>query len=42
VVGSGANPDYPTTSLFLWDDNQKEMVAELEFSKQITDLKVVG
>ena len=42
MVGTGANPNYPTTSLFLWDDKEKEMVAEVEFSKQITDLKVVG
>jgi hypothetical protein len=41
VVGTGANLEWPRNKLFIWNDEEKRIVSELEFFAPIVDLKVV-
>ncbi len=40
-VGTGKNPEWPTSKLFIWDNILKKKVAEIEFKESIVDLRVV-
>ena len=42
VVRIGSDQSLYNRVLAMWDDQTKEFVAEVEFSKPIIDLKVVG
>ncbi len=42
VVGTGENGAWPTSKLFIWDNELKKKLAELEFKDSIVDLRVVG
>lgn len=39
VVGSGANEEFPTTKLLLWDQRAEEVVAHVDFKEPIQEIK---
>jgi len=42
LVGTGANTEFPTSMLCIWDDVKKEVVGSAQFKKPIVDLQVRG
>ena len=42
MVGTGENPDWERTKMFIWNDAESRKVAQIEFYKPIIDLLMVG
>jgi hypothetical protein len=41
LVGSGSNPRFPVSSIFIWDDSKLNFVGELKFKSTVRGMKMV-